>query len=95
MIRILTIWTFATISFSVSGQNIDSLGIDKSDFLNGDESVYLNDTFIKKRGNFNFEKKKIGFFVGSTRKVTFHKRQHRKHKRCVQGVHDNKVTTKF
>jgi len=66
MIKVLTILTLATISFSLSGQNIDSLGIDKSDLLNGNESTYLNDSFIKRKSDFNFEKKKIGFFVGSS-----------------------------
>jgi hypothetical protein len=66
MIKILTVLTLATISFTVSGQNIDSLGANKNNILNGDESTYLNDAFMKKRGDFNFKEKKVGFFIGSS-----------------------------
>jgi hypothetical protein len=65
MIKFLAIFVLATISFTVSGQNIDSLGANKSDILNADEWILLNDTFIKERGDFNFEKKKVVFFVDS------------------------------
>lgn len=58
--------TLATISSNLWGQHIDSLGMDKNDLLNEFEATYLNDTFSNKKGNFNFEKKKIGFFVGSS-----------------------------
>lgn len=64
MKKSLTILILTTISLGLWGQTVDSLGIDI--LLNVRESMYLNEAFSKTRADFNFEKKKIGFFVGSS-----------------------------
>jgi len=84
MIKVLAILTLATISFNLSGQVIDSLGIDKNDLLNKDEAIYLNDTFFKRKGDFNF-----GFFVGISNYRLWNKQDYFED---VKGTLKNKST---
>ena len=78
MTKILTILILGTISFGLRGQNADSLSTD--------ESTYLNDSFLKQRDDFNFDKKKIGFFKGSSSHKLWNKEDYFKSvKECLKN----------
>ncbi len=54
------------INLNLLGQNLDSLGIDSTAYLNKPESDYLNKIFKEKKSKFDFINTKIGFFIGSS-----------------------------
>lgn len=63
-ILILAILLFG--SFSLVAQNLDSIGIDNSPFLNNAEVILLHSLLEKQRGSFGFTDKKVAFVTGSS-----------------------------
>ncbi len=52
-------------SIGLSAQNIDSLGLDNSPFLNKDEAILLNSLLEEQRDSIDFVNLKVAFIVGS------------------------------
>lgn len=53
---------FQFFGLTLYGQSIDSCGLDNSPILNAYEAEFFNQIFKNKRADFDFRKKKVGFF---------------------------------
>jgi hypothetical protein len=60
-------------SNTLNGQNLDSLGLDDSPYLNSAESAMLNSLLEESRGDFDFSGKKVVFTTGSSGKTIISK----------------------
>ncbi|GAB5556843.1 MAG: hypothetical protein SchgKO_10560 [Schleiferiaceae bacterium] len=60
-------------SATLNGQNLDSLGLDDSPYLNSAEAAMLNSLLEEPRGDFDFSGKKVVFTTGSSGKTIISK----------------------
>jgi hypothetical protein len=65
IIIIIIIITTFFFSIELSAQNIDSLGLDNSPFLNKDEVTLLNSLLEEQRNSLEFTNLKVAFITGS------------------------------
>lgn len=82
---------FLTLIFSLNGfgqenlvaiqiedkyQNLDSMGINNEPYLNIYEVNFFNSIFLKRRKEFDFNKKKVAFITGSSGKTLSDKKKY-------------------
>ncbi len=63
-------------STNLFAQNLDSLGLNDSPYLNKDEVKLLNSLLEKQREDFDFSNKKVAFLIGSTGRAVVKKSEY-------------------
>ena len=73
---ILTLLTLSSFIQTIQSQNLDSLGIDDSPYLNQFESEYFNEILKDQRENFSFNNAKAIFVTGNSGKKIIQKKEY-------------------